>query len=43
MIIALTLAFSAIILLIIYLDSVSGAIHINHQPMFDLHQRLITN
>jgi hypothetical protein len=42
MIIALTLAFSAIILLIIDLDSVSGTIHINHQPMFDLHQRLIT-
>jgi uncharacterized membrane protein len=42
MILALSLAFTAVILIIIALDSTSGgAIQLNHQPMFDLYQRLL--
>ena len=41
MILALSLAFAAIILVIIDLDSVRGTIQINHQPTFDLYQRLL--
>ncbi len=38
---ALTLAFSAVILVIIDLDSTTGIIQINYQPIFDLYQRLL--
>ena len=41
MILALSLAFSAVILVIIDLDSVRGTIQLNHQPTFDLYQRLL--
>ena len=41
MILALSLAFSAVILVIIDLDSMGGTIQINHQPTFDLYQRLL--
>lgn len=43
MIIALSLAFSAVILLIIDLDGTTGNIQINHQPLYDLYQRITTN
>jgi len=42
MIVALSLAFSAVILLIIDLDSIRGNIVINQQPMIDLYKRLNT-
>jgi hypothetical protein len=38
---ALTLAFSAVILVIIDLDSTAGIIQINYQPIFDLYQRIL--
>ena len=41
MILALSLAFSAVILVIVDLDSITGTIQINHQPTFDLYQRLL--
>ena len=40
MILALSLAFSAVILIIIDMDSVNGTIQIDHQPTFDLYQRI---
>jgi len=40
MILALSLAFTAVILVIIDLDSSYGTININHQPMYNLHQRI---
>jgi hypothetical protein len=42
MIIGLSLAFSAVILIIIDLDSSKGIIQINYQPLFDLYQRILT-
>jgi multisubunit Na+/H+ antiporter MnhC subunit len=41
MILALSLDFSAVILVIIDLDSERGTIQINHQPMINLYQRLL--
>jgi hypothetical protein len=41
MILALSLAFSAVILVIIDLDSARGTIQIDHQPTFKLYQRLL--
>lgn len=41
MLLALSLAFAAVILVIIDLDGVRGTIQINHQPTFDLYQRLL--
>ena len=40
MILALSLAFTAVILVIIDLDSSYGTININHQPMYNLYQRI---
>lgn len=40
LILALSMAFSAVILIIVDLDSSKGSININHQAMFDLQQRL---
>ena len=40
-ILVLSLAFTAIILVIIDLDSVNGTIQINQQPMYDLYDRLL--
>ncbi len=42
MILALSLAFSAVILLIVDLDRVTGTIEINQQPMIDLLKRINT-
>ncbi len=41
LILALSLAFAAVILVIIDLDSARGTIQINHQPIFNLYQRLL--
>ena len=41
MILALSLAFSAVILVIIDLDSARGTIQIDHQPTFNLYQRIL--
>lgn len=41
LILALSLAFSAVILVIIDLDSTRGTIFINHQPTFNLYQRML--
>lgn len=41
-ILVLSLAFTAIILVIIDLDSVSGTIQINQQPLYDLYDRLFS-
>ncbi len=41
MILALSLAFSAVTLMIIDMDSVNGTIQIDHQPTFNLYQRLL--
>jgi len=43
MILALSLAFAAVILVIIDLDSSYGTININHQPMYDLYERISGN
>lgn len=40
MIVALSLAFSSVILVIIDLDSVKGFISIDYQPIFDLYERI---
>lgn len=40
-ILALSLAFSVVVLIIIDLDSTTGIIQINYKPIFDLHQRLL--
>ncbi len=40
MILALSLAFSAIILVIIDLDSAQGTIKISHQPVFNLYEKI---
>ena len=41
LILVLAMAFSAVILIIVDLDSAKGTIQINHQTMFDLQQRLL--
>ena len=43
MILALSLAFAAIILVIIDLDGIRGTIQLNHQPIINLYQRLLVN
>lgn len=40
LILALSMAFSAIILIIVDLDTIKGSININHQVMFDLQQQI---
>ena len=40
-ILALSMAFSIVVLIIIDLDSTSGIIQINYEPIFDLYQRLL--
>ncbi len=41
LILALSLAFASVILVIIDLDSATGTIQINHQPILNLYQRLL--
>ncbi len=41
LILALSMAFSAVIIIIVDLDSTKGTIVLNHQSMYDLHDRLI--
>lgn len=41
MILALSIAFSAVVLVIVDLDSTFGTIQINHKPTIDLYQRLL--
>ena len=43
LILALSIAFAAVILVIIDLDSTRGTIQINHQPTFNLYYRLLSN
>jgi hypothetical protein len=40
LVLALSMAFSAVILIIVDLDTAKGSINVNHQAMFDLMQRL---
>lgn len=41
LILALSMAFSAVIMIIVDLDSTKSSINVNHQAMFDLQQRLL--
>jgi len=41
MILALSITFSAVVLIIVDLDSTFGTIQIDHKPTFDLYQRLL--
>jgi hypothetical protein len=40
LILALSMAFSAVILIIVDLDTSKGSINVNHQAMFDLKEKL---
>lgn len=41
LILVLSMAFSAVILIIVDLDSFKGTIQVNHQAIFNLQQRLL--